>query len=133
MVRTRSQLEHLSKDKLINKLMSIEDISSKLLNLTTRFDNFTTRFEILSSELAVSKNYNWLLSERIIQLERNAVNNAQYHWRESTEINPVPASVSNQELEDNICKTLSLSLTGHEVIPYDLQACHHLKKGRLWL
>ena len=79
MARTRSQLENLSKDKLIDELMSIEDISSKLVNLTTRFDDFTRRFEILSSELAVSKNRNRLLSERIVQLERKAVNNAQYH------------------------------------------------------
>ena len=78
MVQTRSQLEHLSKDKLIDELMSIEDISTKLVNLMTRFDSFTRKFEILSSELAVSKNCNWLLSERIIQLERNAVNSAQY-------------------------------------------------------
>ena len=51
MVRTRSQLEHLSKDELIDELMSIEDISSKLVNLMTWFDNFTGRFEILSSGL----------------------------------------------------------------------------------
>ena len=79
MVRTRSQLEHLSKDILIDELMSIKDIFSKLVNLMTQFDDFTRRFEILSSELAVSKNCNQLLSERIIQLERNAVNNPQYH------------------------------------------------------
>ena len=65
MVRTRSQLEHLSKDELIDELR-IEDISSKLANLMTRFDDFTRRFEILSSELAVSKKCNRLLSERII-------------------------------------------------------------------
>ena len=73
MVRRRSQLEHLSKDEFIDELMSIEDISSKLANLTTRFDDFSGRFEILSSELAISKNCNRLLSERIIHLERNAV------------------------------------------------------------
>ena len=129
MVRTRSQLEHLSKDELIDELMSIEDISSKLVNLTTRFDDFTRRFEILSSELAVSKNCNRLPSERIIQLERNAVSNAQYHRRESTEINPVPTSISNKELEVNVCK--ALSLTDHEVIPDDLQACHRLKKEEI--
>ena len=55
MLRTRSQLEHLSKEELIDELMSIEDISSKLANLTTWFDDFTRRFENLSSELAVSK------------------------------------------------------------------------------
>ena len=79
MVQTRSQLEDLFEDKLIDELMSIEDISSKLVNLTTRFDEFTRRFEILSSELAVSKNCNRLLSERIIQLERKAVSNTQHH------------------------------------------------------
>ena len=62
MVRTRSQLEHLSKDELIDELMSIEDIPSKLVNLTTRFDDFTRRFDILSSELAVLKNCNRLLT-----------------------------------------------------------------------
>ena len=72
------------------------------LNLTTRFDDFTRRFEILSSELVVSNNCNQLLSERIIQLERNTVNNAQYHRHESIEIGPVPASISNEELQDNV-------------------------------
>ena len=129
MVRTRSQLEYLSKDELIDELMSIEDTYSKLVNLTTRFDDFTRRFEILSSELAVSKNCNWLLSEWIIQLERNAVKNTQYHQHKSIEINPVPASISNEELEDNVCK--ALSLIGHEVIPDDLQACHRLKKKEI--
>ena len=55
MIRTRSQLEHLSKDKLIDELLSIEDISSKVANLMTQFDNFSQRFVILSSELVVSK------------------------------------------------------------------------------
>ena len=128
MVLTRSQLEHLSKDELIDELMCIVDISSKLANLTTQFDDFSRRFEILSSEVAVPKNYNRLLSERIIQLESNAVNNAQYHRHESIEVSPVLASITDEELEDTICK--ALSLTGHEVIPDDLQACHRLKKRR---
>ena len=82
MVRTRSQLEQLSKDELIDERMSIEDISSKLANTTTQFDDFIRRFEALSSDLAVSKNCSRLLSERIIQLKRNAVNNTQYYRRE---------------------------------------------------
>ena len=127
MGRTRSQLEHLSKDELIDELMSFEAISSKLANLATRIDDFSRRFEVLSSGLTVSKNCNRLLSERIIQLERNVVNNAQYHRRESIEVSPVPASIGDKELEDCICK--ALSLTGHGVLPDDLQACHRLKKG----
>ena len=84
------------------------------------------RFEVVSSDLAITKNCNRLLTERVVQLERNAVTNAQYHRRESVEVNPVPPSISDEELELNICK--ALSLTGHEVKPDDLQACHRLKE-----
>ena len=66
MVRTRSQLENLSKEELIDELISVEDISSKLSDLTSRFDDFLRRYEILSSELTVSKNCNHLLGERIV-------------------------------------------------------------------
>ena len=36
------------------------------------------------------------------------------------------STINDEELEVNICKVLSL--TGHEVKPDDLQACHRLKK-----
>ena len=126
MVRTRSQLEILSKEELIEELISVEDISSKLPDLTSRFDDFLRQYEIFSSELTVSKNCNWLLCERIVQLERNGVNNAQYHRCESLEINPVPATIGDDVLEGSICR--ALSLTGHQMKPDDLQTCHHLKK-----
>ena len=58
MVRTRSQLENVSKEELTDQLISVEDISSKLSDLTSRFDDFLGRYEILSSELTVSKNCN---------------------------------------------------------------------------
>ena len=116
-------------------LYKLENLINRFDNLSIwRFDDLTTwRFEILSSELAVSKNFNCLLSERIIKLRKNAVNNAQYYRSESIEISSVPASISNEELEDNVCKALCLSLTGHEVIPDNFQGCHRLKKRGLWL
>ena len=80
----------------------------------------------MTSDLAIARNCNRLLTKRVVQLERNAVTNAQYHRRESVEVNPVPPSISDEELEVNICK--ALSLTGYEVKPEDLQACHRLKK-----
>ena len=42
------------------------------------------------------------------------------------EVNPVPPSISDKELEVNICQ--ALSLTGYEVKPDDLQTCDRLKK-----
>ena len=126
MVRTRSQLENLSKEELIEELITVDNISSKLSDLSNRFDYFLRRFEVVSFDLGIGRNCNKLLTERVIQLERNAVTNVQYHWRESMEVNHVPPSINDEELEVNICK--ALSLTGHEVKPDDLQACHRLKK-----
>ena len=100
--------------------------SSKLSDLNNRFDDFLRQYEILSLDLTVSKNYNRLRSERIVQLERNTINNTQHHRRESLEINTVTASISDDVLESSVCR--AFSLTGHEVKPGDLQACHRLKK-----
>ena len=100
--------------------------SLKLSDLASRFDDLLRQYKILNSELSVSKNCNRLLTERIVNLERNAVSNAQYHRRESLQINPVPASISDHVLENSVCR--ALSLTGHEVKSDDLQPCHRLKK-----
>ena len=126
MVQTRSQLENLSKEELIEELITVDDITSKISDLTNRFDDFLRRFDVVSSDFAITENCNRSLTERVVQLERNAVTNPQYHQRESVEVNPVPPSISDEELELNICK--ALYLTGHEIKPDNLQACHGLKK-----
>ena len=126
MVRTRSQLENLSKEGLIEELLIVEDFTSKISDLTNRFDDFLRRFEVVSSDLAITRNCNRLLTEKVLQLERSAVTNAQYHQRELVEVNPIPTSISDEKPKLNICETLSL--TEHEVKLNDLQDCHRLKK-----
>ena len=75
---TRSQLENLLKEELMDELIIVEDSSSKLSDLTSCVDNFLRWYEILNSELTVSKNCNCLLTERIVRWERKAVSNSQY-------------------------------------------------------
>ena len=70
MVVTRSQLENLSKDKLINRLLQVENIEDKLEHLNKRFDNFLGKYNELHSELQVSKNCSNLLRNRVIELEK---------------------------------------------------------------
>ena len=60
-------------------------------------------------------------------MECNAVTNSQYSKREKIELNPVPAEIHEDVLEDSICK--ALSLTGVNVVPEDLQACHRMKRS----
>ena len=84
------------------------------------------RFDVVSSDLAIVRSCNKLLTERVVQLERKAVTYAQYHRRELVKVNLVPPSISDEELEVNICN--AFSLTQNEVKPDDIQACHRLKK-----
>ena len=86
-----------------------------------------SKYDNVNSELQQSKKFNsHLLIRIIIQLERNAVTNSQYSRRETIELNPVPADITEDVLEENICK--ALSLTGVNVVPNDLHACHRMKR-----
>ena len=67
------------------------------------------------SDLQISRNCNSHLLQRIIQLERNAVTNSQYHRIATLEINSVPESLRGGILEENVCK--AFSLTGINVTP----------------
>ena len=82
MVLTRAQLDSLSKEELVEEFLKFSNITDQLQSLTKRFDDFIEKYDILHSELLVSKNWNSLLLNRIINLERNALNNAQYIERE---------------------------------------------------
>ena len=52
--------------------------------------------------------------------------NSQYIRRETSELNPVSAKTYDDVLEAGICK--AILLTGVNIVPEDLQACHRMKK-----
>ena len=126
MVRTRSQLENLSKDELIDEVLSLEnfnnDINVKFSELNDRFNDFEAKYEMVNSNLLITRRCNDLLVERITQLERNNLNNAQYTRRETLEINPVPSDIADDVLEQSVCQY------GISAEPDDLQACHRMRK-----
>ena len=111
MILTRSQYENMSKEELIQELTNINssfvnDINAKLTDLSDRFNEFTSKHDKVYSELQPCKSCNSHLLTRIIQLGRNAVTNSQYSRRETIELNPVPAEIHEDVLEDIICKAL---------------------------
>ena len=122
---TRSQIESLTREELIEELLPVSDISCQLKALNYRFDTFVVKHEELKSDMLVTKNCNTLLHQRIIQLERNAVNHAHYQQRESLEIKKVPHDIEDNVLEETVCR--AFSLTGHEVTTDDLHACYRLR------
>ena len=132
MALTQSHYENMSKEELIQELTDINssfvnDINTKLSNLEEKFNDFLSKYDNVNSELQQCKKFNSHLLTRIIQLERNAVTNSKYSRRETIELNPVPADITEDVLQENICKTLSL--TGVNVVPNDLHACHRMKRS----
>ena len=95
--------------------------------MSGKFNEFTSKYDKVYSELQQCKSFNSHLLTRIIQLERNAVTNSQYSRRETIELNPVPAEIQDGVLEESVCK--ALSLTGVNVVPEDLHACHRMKRS----
>ena len=97
MVFTRSQIENLSREEVIEELVKLSDITDRLKELTDKFNNFSKKYEELKSDLVVTKKCNSLLYSHIVQLEKNTVSNALYHRRETLKLSPVP-----QDIHDNI-------------------------------
>ena len=82
MVFTRSKLNELSKEELIEQLLSFDNLSEKINDLTKKMDDFASKFNRVFSVLQISKTCNSLLCKRIIDLERSSLDNAQYLRRE---------------------------------------------------
>ena len=122
----------MSKEELIQELTDINssfvnDINIKLSNLEENFNDFLSKYDNINSELQQCKNFNSHLLRRIMQLEPNAVTNSQYSRRETIELNHVPTDITEDVLDENIFK--DLSLTGVNVVPNDLHACHRMKRS----
>ena len=123
---TRAQLVTLSREELVEELIKCSNIADQLKTFSDRFGVFVDKYKMLQSELVISKNFNFLLVNRIINLERNALSNAQYRRREMLEINPILHSINNADLPEKACE--ALSLTGTKVEREDLDACYKMKK-----
>ena len=66
---TRSQIENLTREELIEELLQISDISCQLKALNGRFDTFIAKHDELKSNLLITNNCNTHLHQRIIQME----------------------------------------------------------------
>ena len=125
-------IENLTREELTEELLQLSAINSQLKALNDRYDTFAAKHEELKSYLLITKNCNALLHKQIVQLERNAVNNIQYHQRESLKVTLVPYHIGDNVLEQAVCRVICL--TGHAVTPDDLHTCHRLKnKERVFL
>ena len=77
-ILTRKQIEKLSKEELIDELLTVNSIHEDLAKLTSIFDEFLEKYAQVECELEVSKNCMKLLSKQIETLQRNALDYLQY-------------------------------------------------------
>ena len=122
----------MSKEELIGELADIRssfvnDITMKLSNLLKTNLMNSCQNIMVHSELQQCKKFNFHLLTRTIQLEHNAVTNSQYSRRETIELNPVLADITEDVLEENIYK--ALHLTEVNVAPNNLHTCHQMKRS----
>ena len=110
MVFTRSQRENLSRDKLVEELLKLLDVSSKFSDLTEKFNDFVSKYDKVYAELQISRNCNFHLLQKIVRPGRNPATNSQYHRRGLIELNPVPKSLEEEIMEENVCKREWVSL-----------------------
>ena len=125
-VLTRKQLEKLTKEELIDELLTVNSIHEDLAKITSRLDEFLEKYARVESELAASKSCTKLLSKQIETLQRKALDSSQYLRREMIEINQVPEDIQDVQLEESICQ--ALPLTGTPVSAGDLEACHRMRR-----
>ena len=129
MVQTRIQLENLSKDELIDEVLSFENFKNVINMKFSKFNDVLTIFKqntkwsavtcwfqgvIISFYLSIYLNYN-----TVTWMTLNMT-------RETLEINPVSSYITDDVLEQSLCQ--AVSLTAILVEADDLQACHCMRK-----
>ena len=84
----------------------------------------------LEGELALSKNISELLSDRLVNMERQCWANAQHSRRECVEVAGIPQSVPASDLEKTFSKILEK--VAMEVPAKNIDECHRVgKQGRV--
>ena len=122
----RKQYEKFTKDQLLDELMKFGNMNDQFAALNKKIDNFSESHNKLIVELATVKKENNDLKNRLIKVEKNLLKTSQYHRREILEVNEIPLSIPDNQLESTICQALSLS--GVSVSPVDIQSIHRTKK-----
>ena len=82
------------------------------------------KFTNLESQLLVTKNVNFLLQQRVIDLEIQCWANIQYSRKECLEVAVIPESVKQNELEDKVLRIFKK--VGCDVPSDNIEACHRV-------
>ena len=127
---TEESLNRLTKPELVALTLKVcKKMETLNDDLASDMRKLNDCFKRVESDLAVTKNVNELLVERLEKMERQCWANAQYSQRECLEFVGIPDSVKDENLEGEIVKVVDK--IGVTLDSRDIQACHRIgKEGR---
>ena len=129
---TKTQLNKMNKEDLINKFLSLQEsynvMSGKVDNLCDTVSKLENKLSTLESSLTLSHHVNSLLTSRVSSLERQLHQLEQYSRRECLEFVGVPASVTNDHLQNTVCQILKK--IDVDCLDADIEACHRVKNNK---
>ena len=124
---TEAVLNKLSKSELVQLVLQTEaSLASQITNVTTEVKDLLGYFKKLEADLAVKKNVNSKLMERVVQIERQCWANAQYSRRGTIEVISIPSFIRGKGLENKVRNIFGE--IGVNVKERDIQACHRLRE-----
>ena len=124
---TKESLNKLNKPDLVALVVNLQSkMDSVNSDLVAELRKKREGFDQMKSDLSFTKKVNTLLSERLQTIEKQYWENAQYSRRECLEISGMPSSVSDNDLEDVVCK--AITKVGVEVSDKDIEDCHRVGK-----
>ena len=125
MYLSEEALRKLTKDELVN--LSLEYQNKFTLTLTrieSDIGNLRKDLKKVEADLAITRNVNSKLRERVVSLERQCWSNSQYSRCKCLEISGFLGSLKNEDLEGTVLKVLEeLNVV---VDPSNVGDCHWL-------
>ena len=95
-----------------------------ILKQTTEVKKFLVHSKKLEADMAIVRNVNSKLVERVATTERQCWENPQYSSRDTLEVVEIPTSVRDNVLEQKVCEVFWE--IGVDICDRDIQVCHCL-------
>ena len=123
---TQAVLDKLSKPELVQIILNTEaSLGSQIAKWTTEVNNLLDHSKKLEADVAIVRNVNNKLVERVVATEHQCWENAQYSRRDTLEMVGIPMSFRDNVPEQKVCDVIHE--IGVDICDRDIQACHRLK------
>ena len=124
---TEDGLVKLLKKDLISIILSQQrKIAQDNIGWWDEICKLNDNFSKLEADLTVAKNISNLLSQRVVDLERQCWANAQYSRRECLEVVGIPRSVGDNILEEKVIQVFEK--VGCNIDSSNIETCHRITK-----